>query len=58
MGSSVLLSHDAAGWLSQVVGSVNTLFDAPGGEIVSERDGYYSLLRRYVHGAATEVFQF
>jgi RHS repeat-associated protein len=54
MGSSVLLSHDAAGWLSQVVGSVNTLFDAPGGEIVSERDGYYTLLRRYVHGAGGE----
>jgi RHS repeat-associated protein len=54
MGSSVLLSHDAAGWLSQVVGSVNTLFDAPGGEIVSERDGYYALLRRYVHGAGGE----
>ena len=54
MGSSVLLSHDAAGWLSQVVGSVNTLFDAPGGTIVSERDGYYALLRRYVHGAGGE----
>jgi RHS repeat-associated protein len=54
MGSSVLLSHDAAGWLSQVVGAANVLFDAPGGTIVSERDGYYALLRRYVHGAGGE----
>ena len=31
MGSSVYLSHDAAGWLAQVSGAANVLFYSPRG---------------------------